>query len=239
MFIGEVRIDLEQLPVDVLRRVGQALGVDRVLVILVGQLAGNLHVVAIALGQVGQGVETTVVGATEHGTAVDLLVVVTGVTVLEHRAAVAAVLQQVRGVLGGHVDRAAKAAVAGEGRVGAFLYFDALDQLGLDKHRALLVAFEAALGGAVDGERHVFGIAETANVDGLATGFERATLADPGQGLQQAGNVIGLVALDIGWLKVERPTVLESTSLPVPITLRASSWMAPLVVVLASSGLTT
>ena len=62
----------------------------------------------------------------------------------------------------------------------------------------MLVALEAALGGTVDGQRHVFGIAEAADVDGLATGFQRAALADAGQGLQQAGDVVGLVAVDIG-----------------------------------------
>jgi len=197
VLIGEVRVDLEQLAVHILGGVGQALGVDRVLVVLVGQLGGHLHVAAVALGQVGQGVEPAIVGAAIHGAAVDLFVVVAGITVLEHRAAVAAVLEQVRGILGGHVHRAAKTAVAAERRVGAFLHFDALDQLGLDEHRALLVALEAALGGAVDGQRDVFGVTETADVDGLAAGFERTALADPRQRLQQAGDVVGLVAVDV------------------------------------------
>ncbi len=62
----------------------------------------------------------------------------------------------------------------------------------------MLVALEAALGGAVDGQRYVFGITEAADVDGLAAGFQRTALAHAGQGLQQAGDVIGLVAVDVG-----------------------------------------
>lgn len=172
MFIGEVRIDLEQLAVHILGRIGQALGVDRVTVVLIGQLGGHLHVVTVAFCQVGQRVETAIVGAAIHGAAVDLFVVVAGITVLEHRTAVATVLEQIRGILGGHVHRTAKAAVPAERRVGAFLHFDALDQLRLDKHGALLVALETAFGRAIDGQRHVFGIAEATDVDGLTAGFQ-------------------------------------------------------------------
>lgn len=198
MFFGEMSVDLEQFAVHILGAVGQALGVDRVLVVLVGQLGGDLHVAAVTLGEVGEGVETTVIGAAIHGAAVDLFVVVAGVTVLEHCAAVAAVLEQVRCIFGGHVDRAAKTAVAGERRVGAFFDFDAFDQLGLDEYRALLVALKAGFGGAVDRHWHIFGVAETTDVDGLPAGFERAALAYAGQGLQQAGNVFGLIAVDVG-----------------------------------------
>ena len=62
----------------------------------------------------------------------------------------------------------------------------------------MLVTLKACLGGTVNGQRHVFGIAETTDVDGLAAGLQRAALADTGQGLQQAGNVIGLVTVDVG-----------------------------------------
>ena len=42
------------------------------------------------------------------------------------------------------------------------------------------------------------------------------------------------------WVRVERLTVLAFTSLPVPITLKVSNWIAPpVVVVLPSSGRTT
>ena len=107
-------VDLEQFAVHILGRIGQALGVDRVLVVFVGQPRGDFHVVTVTLGQVGQRVETTIVGAAIHRAAVDLFVVVAGVTVLEHRAAVAAIFEQVRCILGDHVHGAAKATVTAE-----------------------------------------------------------------------------------------------------------------------------
>ncbi|MNH00911.1 hypothetical protein D3C79_601170 [compost metagenome] len=123
--------------------------------------------------------------------------VVAGIAVLEHGAAVAAFLQQVRGILGGHVDAAAEAAVAGVDRVRAFLHFDVLDQLRLDEYGALLITLEAAFGRAIDGHRHVFGIAQAPDVDGLATGLDRAAHVHPGQGREHAGNVARLVAVDV------------------------------------------
>ncbi|MNF99152.1 hypothetical protein D3C84_820400 [compost metagenome] len=97
--------------------------------------------------------------------------VVAGITVLEHGTTVAALLQQVRGIFGGHVDAAAEATVAGEDRVRAFLHLDVLDQFRLNEDGALLIALEAAFGRAVDAHRDVFGVPQTPDVDGLATGF--------------------------------------------------------------------
>ncbi|MNJ29697.1 hypothetical protein D3C77_242720 [compost metagenome] len=197
VLVGQVQVELEQRTVQVQGAVGQALGVDRVIVVRVGQGTGQFHVVAVTLGQVDQGIHAAIIGTAEQCRTVDLLVVVAGVTVLEHGAAVAAFLQQVRGILGGHVDAAAEAAVAGVDRVRAFLHFDVLDQLRLDEDGALLITLEAAFGCAIDGHRHVFGVAQAPDVDGLATGLDRAAHVHPRQGRQHAGNVAGLVAVDV------------------------------------------
>ena len=124
--------------------------------------------------------------------------VVAAVAVLEHAASVFAVFEQVRGIFGDHAHRTGKAAIACAYVVGAFFDFEALDQLGLDKNRALHVALKAAFGRTVDGQLHVFGFAQAPDIDGLATRFERAAEVDTGQRGQQARDVIGLVAVDFG-----------------------------------------
>ena len=196
LLVGQLHVELEQLAFQVLGGVGLALGVDRVFIARVGNGAGQLHVVAVALGPVGQGIETMIVGTAIHRRGVGLLMVVAAVAVLDHGAGVAPVLQQVRGVLGFGVHGAAETAVAGLGRVRALFHFHPPDQFRLDENHSLLVALEAALGGAVDGDRHVLGVPQAPDVDGLAAGFQRAAEADAGQGVDQADHVVGLVAID-------------------------------------------
>ena len=198
VFFVEVQVDLEQLRVQVLGGIGQALGVDRVVVVRVGHAACQLHVVAVALGVIHQRIGAAIVGTPVHGAAVHLLMVVAAVAVLEHAASVFAVFEQVRGIFGDHAHRTGKAAIAGAYVVGAFFDFEALDQLGLDKNRALHVALKAAFGRTVDGQLHVFGFAQAPDIDGLAARFERAAEVDAGQRGQQARDVIGLVAVDFG-----------------------------------------
>ncbi|MNJ66179.1 hypothetical protein D3C77_622360 [compost metagenome] len=64
----------------------------------------------------------------------------------------------------------------------ALFDLDALDQLRLDEHGALLITLKAALGGAVDGHRHVFGVTQAPDVDGLAAGLGRTAHVHTGQG---------------------------------------------------------
>ena len=207
VLVSKVDVGLEQRAVQVQGAVGHALGVDRPLVGRVGQAVGHLQVAAIALGVIDQAVDASVIGTAEQCRAVDLLVIVAGIAVLEHGAAVAAFLQQVAGILGFHVDAATEATIAGLDRVWAFLHLDVLDQLRLDEDRALLVALEAALGRAIDGHRHVLGVAQAPDVDGLAPGLGRSAHVHPGQGGQDAGDVAWLVTVDLLLVQGRAPDV--------------------------------
>lgn len=174
-----------------------ALGIDRIVLRRQRQVVGQLHVAPVAAVEVDQGIDAAVLAAAEHGAGIDLLLVVGVVAVLEHGADVAVFAQQVRGVLGLHVHGAAEAAVAGEHRVRPLLHLDALDHFRLDEHRALLVAFEAALLRAVQGVGHILGVAQAPDVGGLPARLGRAAHGHPGQSLQQAGDVVRLLPLDI------------------------------------------
>ena len=197
VFVIEVQIELEQLSVQVLGGIGQALGVNRVDIAGVGHFARQLHIVAVALGVVKQGVGAAIFGATVDSAAVDLLMVIAAVAVLEHGAGVLALFEQVGRILGFHVHYTGEAAIAGVDIVGAFFDFQTFDQLGFDKNRALLVAFKAAFGRAIDGHLYVFSFTHAPDIDGLATGLERAAEVDARQGGEQAGDVIGLIAVDL------------------------------------------
>jgi hypothetical protein len=195
--------------------VGQALRVDRPAAGRIGQAIGHLQVAAVAFGEIHQAIDAAILGAAEQGRAVDLLMVVAGVAILDHGAAVATILQQVAGILGFHVDAAAKTAVAGLDRVQALFDLDVLDQLGFDEDGALLVALEAALGRTIDGHRHVFGIAQAPDVDGLATGLGRAAHVHPRQGRQHAGDIAWLVTVDLFLVEGRAPDAAGVDLLPV------------------------
>ncbi len=197
VLLGGVQVELEQAGLLVLGAVGQALGVDRVVGGRQRQVVGQLHVAAVATVEIEQGIDAAVFAATEHGAGVDLLLVVGVIAVLEHGADVAAFAQQVRRVLGLHVHGAAEAAIAGEHRVRSLLHLDALDHFRFDEHGALLVALEAALLRAVQGIGHVLGVAQAPDVGGLSARLGRAAHGHSGQGLQQAGDVVRLLAFDI------------------------------------------
>ncbi|MCY1453597.1 hypothetical protein D9M71_706030 [compost metagenome] len=61
-----MQVEFEQRTVQVQGTVGQALGVDRVIVVRVGQGAGQFHVVAVTLGQVDQGIHAAIIGTAEQ-----------------------------------------------------------------------------------------------------------------------------------------------------------------------------
>ncbi|MNP05059.1 hypothetical protein D3C76_970020 [compost metagenome] len=66
VLVGQVQVEFEQRAVQVQGTVGQALGVDRVIVVRVGQGAGQFHVVAVTLGQVDQGIHAAIIGTAEQ-----------------------------------------------------------------------------------------------------------------------------------------------------------------------------
>jgi len=124
--------------------------------------------------------------------------IIAAVAVLEHDANVFAVFEQVRGIFGFHVYDAGKTTIAGVYVMGAFFYFKALDQLGLDKNRALFVALKAAFGRAIHRHLNVFGFAHAPDIDGLTARLERSAEVDARQCGQQAGDVVGLILIDLG-----------------------------------------
>ena len=195
VFGARVEVALEQHRILILRGVGVALGVQVAFALI--DVSGQFDVIAVAVIEVQQAVEQAIVGAAEQGAGIAALLVVALIAVLHKGAAVAARLEHVGGIAGFHVHGTAKAAVTGERRVGALLHFNAFDQLGLDKDGALLIALKAALAGTIQGEGYVLGVAQAPDIHRLPTRLGRATHGHTRQGLQQAGDVVGLLALDL------------------------------------------